>query len=72
MLRRMLDSLELSLVPSPPPTSQLSSLISNDQRIGRGSYRPLLSRPTSATFEERYESYQENRRKRKTQDQDPA
>lgn len=61
MLRRMLDSLELSLLPSPPPISHVSSLISSDHKLG-GAYKPLLSRPTSTTFEERYEVHQSKRK----------
>ncbi|CAI8040965.1 tRNA pseudouridine(38/39) synthase [Geodia barretti] len=57
MLRRMLDSLELSLLPSPPPTSQVSPLC----KQGGGAYKPLLSRPTSATLEERLADHKRKR-----------
>lgn len=67
MLRRMLDSLELSLLPSPPPISHVSSLISSDHRLG-GAYKPLLSRPTSATFEERFKDKQRKRERRDTEE----
>lgn len=66
MLRRMLDSLELSLLPSPLPISHVSSLISSDHRLG-GAYKPLLSRPTSATFEERLKDKQRKRKKGDTE-----
>ena len=61
MIRRMLDSLELSLLPSPPPISHVSSLITSDHKLG-GTYKPLLSRPTSGTFEERYEVHKDKKR----------
>lgn len=62
MLRRMLDSLELTQYPYSPPTSQLAKLIQSDHNLG-GSYKPLLSRQTSGSFEERYEFHQHKMRK---------
>ena len=70
MTRRMLDSLELSLLPSSsPPTAQLSSLISSDHKLG-GVYKPLLLRPTSATYEERFEHHQKKKRTQKDENHD--
>jgi tRNA pseudouridine38/39 synthase len=62
MLRRMLDSLELTLLPSPPPTSHISSLLTSDHKLG-GAYKPLLSRPTAASFEERFKVHQSKRKR---------
>lgn len=50
MVRRMVDTLELSILPSPPPTSQLAPLLREDHRPG-ARYRSLLTRPTSGKGE---------------------
>lgn len=47
MLRRMLDSLELSLLPSPSPLSHMSPIMQSDHKLGSMSYKPLLARPTA-------------------------
>ena len=67
MLRRMLDPLSLTLPPSSSsssssPLSPVSVLVSRDQRQGKG-YRPLLSRPTSSSLEERLKLHQSKRRR---------
>ena len=47
MLRRMLDSLELSLLPSPSPLSHMAPIMQSDHKLGSKSYKPLLARPTA-------------------------
>lgn len=47
MLRRMLDSLELALLPSPSPLSHMAPIMQSDHKLGSKSYKPLLARPTA-------------------------
>jgi len=68
MLRRMLDSLELSLFPSPPPHSHVVPIVQSDHKLGRAKYKPLLARPTADTFEERSEYHKAKKRKKMTDD----